>query len=857
MKYYFNKFIEYLVDNNIEITPYCFLILKKIKELIESGEIEKWQWKMSKKLKEYFFDEFNISEFSEENINVDLTLLKFEDIENSENGYPIERINTVQIKNFRWFWEYWEEDEWCCFDFSDKNKIILYWPNWTWKSCFAEALEYSLTWDIKECIRKWKDIDKYIKHKSKSPDIFINGEKMNLLLWEKEELKKCFIEKNRITEFSLFKSKDTWVKNYREVLTILLWLWELNDFIWSFVQNDSFLLSNEKAVEKAEKDIEFAEKDIKDKKAIFMDKKNSLEKLKERLISLWLLDNDTLEKNETVISWLKTQIEFCEKQLELPKILGSLNDIRQKEIIGLEDELKNKNKELGEVKKELDEKKTDVNMKNLYEAIRALPNENRDVCPACHTSKENWKENPFDNANKELKNMEKIIELEKKYESLKILVEKELPYKIKEKDGELDSNILKLKIFDENINKDNYFKKLKILKEGIDEKKIEEIKANKQAKQSELSNIEYCLKQYDEFTEEISKWEPNIEPEKAEEMKLKLDKEKNKDIILKNINDGYWKFRDNIDIFYNNFIKQETENLRNDVWEYYKKINKHDDESEQIQYISTKEWYDDFEILLHFTDWREEDAVNYLSEWHLKALWLSILWADMKKNNVPIMVFDDVVNAIDTEHRSNIIEILHTDEFLSNRQLILTVHDRLFWEKYCNNFWVDNNSWVSIILKHNNTFGISYEIYDEINYQEKIEFSIEKYDLRQAIIFSRIWFETVIYTYLRKNKIKVDWFFKKDGKNLVLMTDIQTLFTKFDSEIRHEEWYDEISESYNILRKTSINWNIINQEAHASDEQTYNIIESTTSTDVSIIYNALLDVIPFIQKMINRSCDQQ
>jgi len=58
----------------------------------------------------------------------------------------------------------------------------------------------------------------------------------------------------------------------------------------------------------------------------------------------------------------------------------------------------------------------------------------------------------------------------------------------------------------------------------------------------------------------------------------------------------------------------------------------------------------------------------------------------MKKNNVPFMIFDDVVNAIDAEHRSNIIEILHTDEFLSNKQLILTVHDRLFWEKYCNTF---------------------------------------------------------------------------------------------------------------------------------------------------------------------------
>jgi len=58
------------------------------------------------------------------------------------------------------------------------------------------------------------------------------------------------------------------------------------------------------------------------------------------------------------------------------------------------------------------------------------------------------------------------------------------------------------------------------------------------------------------------------------------------------------------------------------------------------------------------------------------------------------------------------------------------------------------------------------------------------------------------------------------------------------------------------LRDLLLNWNILNQEAHASDEHTYNIIESATSNEVSRIYEALLKVVPFIQEMIDK-CDQQ
>jgi len=161
-----------------------------------------------------------------------------------------------------------------------------------------------------------------------------------------------------------------------------------------------------------------------------------------------LLNKDSLEKNNNILDKLKSEIEQYNKQLRLPNLLKNIQEIKKDEIMNLEKQFDEKNIELEQLKKELDEKKTDINMKKLYDAIKNLSVEDKDVCPACHTKKENWEQDPFDNADKELKNMDKIIELEAKYDTIKELVEIKLPNEIKSKYMVLDANILKLQDFD-------------------------------------------------------------------------------------------------------------------------------------------------------------------------------------------------------------------------------------------------------------------------------------------------------------------------------------------------------------------------------------------------------------------------
>jgi hypothetical protein len=72
------------------------------------------------------------------------------------------------------------------------------------------------------------------------------------------------------------------------------------------------------------------------------------------------------------------------------------------------------------------------------------------------------------------------------------------------------------------------------------------------------------------------------------------------------------------------------------------------------------------------------DALHVLSEGHIRCLGLSILVAKIIQQGCPVMVFDDAVNAIDDDHRNGICKTIFEDEWLTDRQIILTCHGEEF-----------------------------------------------------------------------------------------------------------------------------------------------------------------------------------
>jgi hypothetical protein len=72
------------------------------------------------------------------------------------------------------------------------------------------------------------------------------------------------------------------------------------------------------------------------------------------------------------------------------------------------------------------------------------------------------------------------------------------------------------------------------------------------------------------------------------------------------------------------------------------------------------------------------DALIVFSEGHIKCLGLAILLAKNIAQGCPVVIFDDVVNAIDDDHRDGIWRTFFEDEFLGGKQIILTSHAEEF-----------------------------------------------------------------------------------------------------------------------------------------------------------------------------------
>lgn len=72
------------------------------------------------------------------------------------------------------------------------------------------------------------------------------------------------------------------------------------------------------------------------------------------------------------------------------------------------------------------------------------------------------------------------------------------------------------------------------------------------------------------------------------------------------------------------------------------------------------------------------NALIVFSEGHIKCMGLAILLAKNIAQNCPVVIFDDVVNAIDDEHRDGIWRTFFEDGLLDGKQVILTSHAEEF-----------------------------------------------------------------------------------------------------------------------------------------------------------------------------------
>jgi recombinational DNA repair ATPase RecF len=134
------------------------------------------------------------------------------------------------------------------------------------------------------------------------------------------------------------------------------------------------------------------------------------------------------------------------------------------------------------------------------------------------------------------------------------------------------------------------------------------------------------------------------------------------------------------------------------------------------------------------------DALRILSEGHIRCLGLAILLAKSQSIQCPLIVFDDVINAIDHDHRSGIRETIFESDHFAQTQLIVTCHSNEFIKDIQQHLPAQRRNDCQVYLFRNHDGNYQPRVTSNVpsrNYVVKARASKNALDDREALASSR------------------------------------------------------------------------------------------------------------------------
>lgn len=777
----------------------------------------------------------------------------------------------LQVKNFRGFGELSADDKGCFLRFS-KMKNIFYAPNGGGKSSLCEAIEYGTTGHVKEADRRKTKVKTYIARGGAKPTLSLVGRDRKAvtksLAWSA-----CFIDRNRLQEFSLLGSKDTGSAE-SDVVASLFGIEEFQEVIGRFVRPESFNLNQYLKLDQAASlaQVELARKDLlAERKGHF----NRMTEINDQVCEALGLHSDQQSAVRIRFLRLKSEIELKIRKTEQLKFAEApLVD----SFVRIERATRYARYLLA--KKSMIEalflkNAKDLNYEAVYLAIQDLGQvEENDACPACSTPLQLAAENPFEKAKRELqalsrlkslrtagqRNDEKILQIVKDVAAGVAGVEKNTrldipcPLRLDNLKSELANlqtsvargacaasvlNHFVSLVRDEAAEIETYLQACKQKDEVFAQASDEISRLNKsvellQQKQDLIKDLfgakKICRKLIETAGEKIAEivvQRNSLERDDADTARFNT--------LIRQLQDEYSNLYHDLLGYKLHLEKARITGIETKAAEYYKAINEHDDEHERIDAIRFEKINDSYRIKINAANCTVQDAFSVLSEGHLRVLGLSLLLAMAEKNKLPLIVFDDVVNAIDSDHRSNIIDLFFSDPYLRRTQMVVTTHDRLFWERFCiiadRHPQADQHT--SCVLSYTNK-GIVVVDHSG-GFQGKVHDALRVFDVRQALIYCRVWFESIVVEYCLENAVSITAQFGKSQlkKNVYLQVSLEKTFSLIEPVLT----YDPVH--FNLIKNDLVNWAGQNQEHHAFDEGSLNFVHSKTSKEVVRIYDAI------------------
>ncbi|MCO1374043.1 AAA family ATPase [Burkholderia multivorans] len=629
------------------------------------------------------------------------------------NEKEIVRLTKVEVEHFRGF------SEKHTFEFKNPYTFV-YGPNGTGKSSLCEALEYGLLASIHEADSKRIPISDYIRNaisrKSVKPVLYGDTatEKGIKVKADPRSFEFCFIEKNRIDGFARVAANTPAAQQAR--LAALFGLEEFNAFATQFNESlDPYL----DCVGKKGKDLAERAKSIAGHKAI-------LEELPVKAKNAEMRGAVLLEKYPECrdLDEIKAALSGADgnggKQKANNTEIGRLQNLKAAadpgtdEILADADGLLRLIKEKADSEKLLNQYKDQLSLRDLYGAILANRERFGNECPAC--ASELYRDgrlavplDPYGNAEEKLKQFNAALRAEGRIKDIQEAVNIGWP--------ELLSKIAKLPAsaaavgfvaapevgsFSAQASHAKDAAGIETFLRAVPAKRelLQALKDATAAHNGKIEQSKATIKKLEDDNRSISKdleeivaistliaakakseteATQAIEKFTRENEELIKEAEAEKPGVARNLSYSmaYVSLREKLLAYNAGLPLALAADLNEKTLKFYNEINKNDHPSDRLRSLRLPTAVGE-RIEIEFENGDKCDALQVLSEGHIRCLGLAILLAKITTDRVPFLIFDDVVNSIDDEHRSAIIDLILNPEEVGKRQLIVTTHGEDF-----------------------------------------------------------------------------------------------------------------------------------------------------------------------------------
>lgn len=616
------------------------------------------------------------------------------------------RLNRLRVGPFRGFRQAEE------FNLS-RRITLMYGPNGSGKSSFCEALEYALLGSVDEAQATRLETDAYLanvhERRFVAPVLSATdarGEAVNLRP-NQDAHRFLFVEKNRIDSFSRLASRAPAERS--ALIATLFGMDQFNDFVGNF--NDS--------MDAKLKLLSVKQRQLMTARAGLAQDQQTLEREKQAITALDLEDaalaaelqpDLAFEAMQAYIGTEQAPGRLQELSALIDRVQPAMVNVTHADVTDQLAEAMEKQIALDAREEELRGKGDQISFQELYTAVSKLRKVDSAACPACDTPLAQVTRDPFAKAIDGLAQLRELAELQNARDAarttrdaastaLRDVVDRLLRFEHAEMGGAAPARApLQIQIaspwwttLQEPVDGGStQFERLcaaadrAALRDAETRTATEEraqrirerdkLQGLKERAVAQVSKRQQLALLVDAASARVAAFDEQnaalIEQAEAERIEIELDMR---------IGVAYDAFLPLLRQYRDGLPAQLMAGLNESAMALYNDFNRQDRDEDKLAalFLPTSNAMR-IQVAFQASPERRHDALQVLSEGHIRCLGLAVVLAKAIAIGAPLIVFDDAINAIDTEHRQGIRETIFDAQRFADTQLIVTCHSQEF-----------------------------------------------------------------------------------------------------------------------------------------------------------------------------------